>query len=191
MAARRLLPAMLVVLLIGPGCGFLGDLLGTSEKPKISPPKRAKTRPVRVSPKSTARPDDVARAQEEVSPDAVIKKEQYRYVAEDKRDPFRPFIILARVKGEPPLPPLQRYDIAQLRLVGLILMGENSSAMVEDASGKGYVVSRGTRIGRRNGVVVRIEKDRVIVEEQYKDSAGNMKSKEVSIKLYAVEEEGR
>ncbi len=190
MIARFFFTALMVVLLIAPGCGFLEDILGTSEKLKPSPPKRVKTPPVRAAAKPSAPPSKVSPAQEEISPDEIIKAELCRYVAADKRDPFRPFIILARIRGTPPLPPLQRYDIPQLRLVGVILSGEDSKAMVEDASGKGYVVSRGTRIGRRNGVVIRIEKDLVIVEEQYKDSAGNLKSKEVSMKLHKVEEEG-
>jgi Tfp pilus assembly protein PilP len=178
-------------MLAGPGCGFLGDLLGTSEKPRVAPSARPKAQQARPVVAASAVQAGGPAAQEPISSDEVIKAEDYRYIAADKRDPFRPFIILAKLQGELLLPPLQRYDVAQLRVVGIVIMDNNKSgAMVEDASGKGYVVTRGSRIGRRNGVVVRIEDDRVIVEEQYKDSAGNMKSKEVSMKLYRVEGEG-
>jgi type IV pilus assembly protein PilP len=179
----------LVIMLMGSGCEFLGGLLGTSEKPKVAPPTRAKTPPTRPAAAPPAPAEKAPAAAEAISPDEVIKAEEFHYVSAEKRDPFRPFIILAKAAGEPPLPPLQRYDLAQLRLVGIVLGGERSRAMVEDASGKGYVVSRGTRIGRRNGVVVRIEKDRLIVEEQYKDSAGNLKSKEASMILHKMEGE--
>ena len=188
--ARWLTVAVLIALLASPGCGFLGDLLGTSPKPKVSPPPRPTAAPARPAARAPAAPQKEAVPQKEITPEEVVKAEEYRYVVGEKRDPFRPFIILARVPGEPPLPPLQRYDIPQLKVIGIVLGGESSRAMVEDASGKGYVVSRGTRIGRRNGVIVSIEKDRLIVEEQYKDSAGNLKTKEVSMKLYRVEGEG-
>lgn len=191
MVMRGLFIAALVIMLMGSGCEFLGGLLGTSEKPRVAPPTRAKTPPpARPAAAPPAPAEKAPAAPEAISPDDVIKAEEFRYVSAEKRDPFRPFIVLARAPGEPPLPPLQRYEIAQLRLVGIVLGGDRSRAMVEDASGKGYVVSRGTRIGRRNGVVVRIEKDRLIVEEQYKDSAGNLKSKEVSMKLHRMEGEG-
>ena len=46
--------------------------------------------------------------------------------------------------------------------------------MVEEASGKGYVIAKGTYIGIYSGRVIQILNDRVIVEEEVEDSLGNL-----------------
>jgi len=46
-----------------------------------------------------------------------------------------------------PLTPLQRVDLSQLKLVGIIRAKSGNRAMVEEASGKGYVIKKGTYIG--------------------------------------------
>ena len=64
-----------------------------------------------------------------------------------------------------PLTPLQRVDLSQLKLVGIIRAQSGNRAMVEEASGKGYVIKKGTYIGINCGMVAQILKDRVVVDE--------------------------
>jgi type IV pilus assembly protein PilP len=45
---------------------------------------------------------------------------------------------------------------------------------VEEASGKGYIISRGTYIGIHSGQVVEIQEDGVIVEERHEDMYGDV-----------------
>ena len=61
--------------------------------------------------------------------------------------------------------PLQKADLSQLKLTGIICASSGNRAMVEEASGKGYVIEKGTFIGINCGRVGRILKDRVIVNE--------------------------
>ena len=61
--------------------------------------------------------------------------------------------------------PLQKADLSQLKLTGIIRASSGHRAMVEEASGRGYVVEKGAFIGTNCGRVVRILKDMVIVNE--------------------------
>ena len=55
--------------------------------------------------------------------------------------------------------------------------------MVEDATGKGYVLMPGTFIGINSGKVTEILKDRVIVEEKTKDFLGRVQTDMRELKL--------
>jgi len=109
-----------------------------------------------------------------------------------KADPFKPFIQLTpeKIPKGAVLTPLQKYDISQLKLVAIITLPEGSVALVEDQQGKGYFLKRGTAIGRHDGKVKAIHKDRVIVEEAYSDVLGQSKVNEISLFLHRSIEEG-
>ncbi|MBW1840493.1 MAG: pilus assembly protein PilP, partial [Deltaproteobacteria bacterium] len=55
--------------------------------------------------------------------------------------------------------------MSQLKLVGIIQAESGNRALVEEASGKGYVISKGTYIGTHTGRVDRILPHGVIVDE--------------------------
>jgi hypothetical protein len=85
--------------------------------------------------------------------------------------------------------PLQKYDISQLKLVSIIASAEGNIGLVEDSTGKGYFVKRGTLIGKNDGKVSKVLKDRVIVEEVYNDSSGQRKVNEISLVFHHTKEE--
>jgi len=121
------------------------------------------------------------------------KKEEPEYVYNPtgKPDPFKPFIQLTPVKElarKVPLTPLQKYDISQLKLVAIILTPEGNIALIEDSAGKGYYLKKGTEIGRNDGKVTKILKDRVVIEELYQDIFGQTKRNEISLFLHELEE---
>jgi len=116
-----------------------------------------------------------------------------KYSGEGKVDPFMPLIKNEPVKSkEPARPrtPLERLDYSQMKLVAIVARGEEHVAMVEEASGKGYIVLVGTYIGRNGGVVSNIGKDRVIVHERIKDFKGDMITRTQEIKLNKTEDKG-
>ncbi len=117
---------------------------------------------------------------------------EYAYNPTGKADPFKPFIqlTLARRPGGVPLTPLQRYEVSQLKLVAIIASPEGNVALVEDSAGKGFFLKKGTLVGKNDGKVSRVLKDRVIIEELYQDIYGKAKNAEVSLYLYRPEEEG-
>jgi type IV pilus assembly protein PilP len=124
-----------------------------------------------------------------------VKKgeEEYSYNPEGKPDPFKPFIQLTSARGgsrTAPLTPLQKYDISQLKLVAIISSPEGNIALVEDVTGKGYFLKKGTWVGKNDGKVTKVLKDKVMIEEFYEDIFGQKKSNEISILLHKVEEGG-
>lgn len=101
----------------------------------------------------------------------------FTYDPTNRRDPFRPF---NSETGEVDLslPPLQRYEIGQLKVTAILadITGSGGrTAIVEDATGRGYPVKKGVKIGNRKGVVVAIDEDKVHVLEIIKDFTGKEK----------------
>lgn len=115
------------------------------------------------------------------------REESYNYAAQGKRDPFLPpFSTIAPETTsvmEEAKTPLQRFDIGQLRLVGVIWATDEPKALIEDGGGLGYIVTRGTLIGSRGGVVKMIEPKRVIVEEYETDFFGKRQAQEKEMRL--------
>lgn len=63
------------------------------------------------------------------------------------------------------LTPLERISLGQLQLSGIIRATSGNRAIVTDATGKGYVIKKGTYIGLNSGKVEEIVDDRVVVVE--------------------------
>ena len=108
-----------------------------------------------------------------------------------RRDPFRPFTLNLRatVRRRDNLSPLERYELGQLKLVGIIWNIKNPTALVEDTSGLGYTVRVGTPIGANDGKVKMISPDALLIEEEYIDLYGAKKKREVSLRLAAEKSE--
>lgn len=102
-----------------------------------------------------------------------------------KREPFRPFTLNTRTNNRPRenLSPLERYDLGQLKLVGVVWHVKEPSAMVEDPAGLGYIVKVGTPMGANDGKVKAIKPNEIIIEETYVDLVGAKKKREVNIRL--------
>lgn len=127
-----------------------------------------------------------------VQPEAVDDHdEEYAYDPSGKRDPFRPLFLLRRPAAQTvePMTPLQRYEIGQLRLVGVVYDLAPPRAMVEDSSGLGFILTPGTAIGPNGGVVTAIRPRQVVVEEWQTDVIGQRHKKEFVLELPADESE--
>lgn len=88
-----------------------------------------------------------------------------------------------KVKRRMPLTPLERVDLSQLKLVGIIQAPSGNKALVEEASGKGYIIKKGTFIGIHAGRVLEIQKDRVVVEEEVENVLGQFTHEKKELKL--------
>lgn len=124
---------------------------------------------------------------------ALIGKKEQFYSRAGRIDPFEPFLR----KPEPeavsdedrmlerriPRTPLEKIDLSQLQLTGVLRTSTTIKAMVQDGSGKGYIVSQGTYMGDKGGQINRILKDRVVVEEKYLDVFGKIAVRERELKL--------
>lgn len=101
------------------------------------------------------------------------------------RDPFRPMTMRTKVntKARENLSPLERLDLAQLKVVGIVWDIKDPRAMVEDSAGLGYVVKVGTPIGSNDGTVKAIHRNQIVVEESFDDVYGVRKKHDVSMNL--------
>lgn len=115
------------------------------------------------------------------------------YKAEGKIDPFASIFRVEssafadqndrKKKKRIPLTPIEKVDLSQLKLVGIIFAPDGNKALVEDASGKGFVIKKGTRIGINSGRVIKILKGRVVVEEEAESILGKTSLVKRELKL--------
>ena len=109
------------------------------------------------------------------------------YDPRGKRDPFVSFVKVdeRRKAGfdTASLPPLQRYELGELKYVGVIWTKKGALGLVEDGEGKGYSVTVGTRIGRSGGVVSRITGKEILVREEFVGNRGEKIVRESGIQL--------
>lgn len=96
--------------------------------------------------------------------------DEWEYVFENRSDPFMPFIkTKVATKNIPEeeevvLTGMQVFEPGQLTLVAIMHSSINKVAMVEDVTGKGYVLNEGMLIGRY-GVVNHINTNQVNITE--------------------------
>lgn len=124
------------------------------------------------------------------SPQVQQQAAVYHYNPGGRIDPFKPFVdteAAAKKKAEKtkvlPLNPLQRLGVEQFKLVGIIEGSRGRRAMVQDASGKFYVLVQGTHIGLNQGRVAKILQDSVIVNEKVRTDEGKIQSRTQIMKL--------
>lgn len=152
----RLVSPMFALALLS-GCDLLVDGKGVPA-----------TAPVATAP--VAKAPAAKKAVEEEEPE-----EEYTYNPIGKRDPFRSFLSLGN-RGPDPIPrtPLQKYEIDQYQLVGIVWGVERPRALVEDPAGVGHVMEIGTYIGKNWGKVTQITPTQVMVTEEYQTIDGEL-----------------
>lgn len=104
----------------------------------------------------------------------------FTYQLTGRPDPFVPFIepkVATKlnpdeiVEEETTLTGMQLFEPGQLKLVAVLFTGDKKMAMVEDVTGKGYVINEGIPIGR-HGIVSEIATDQVTITETTRTRAG-------------------
>jgi Tfp pilus assembly protein PilP len=131
---------------------------------------------------------DFAPTEASIQVQKELLQPQFAYNPKALPDPFKPFIAPAEApppvptagdedfdapppEPQRPLTPLQRMRISEIE-AGLkaIMWGPlGRRAMIEDAAGKGYIVSVGTPIGERNGVITEIFNDHLVIQQEFWD----------------------
>ncbi len=149
-------------------------LAACSESPKPAPPPPAQ------APKPAPAPAKAEAPKVEEKPAPV-----YRYDPGGRRDPFVPIIVKKEEQkvNTANRPPLERFNISELKLTGIVWGGFGYNAVIEAPDGKGYFVRTGTVLGPNRGVVKRITQSTVVIEEKYKTFSGEVQRKEIVVEL--------
>jgi type IV pilus assembly protein PilP len=179
----------------------------TTAEPKA--PKEAKSQPTakavkapsKVAPLDSKGSTDTEKATasttESFDTQNLIPDLAMGYDPKGRIDPFIPLVRdepvkvekkeLVEAKGEVrevrTKTPLEKIEISQLRLRAIIMAASGNRALVEESNGKGYIITKGTYIGRNEGKVTAILKDKVVVEELVENIEGKMITQEKEMKL--------
>jgi type IV pilus assembly protein PilP len=124
--------------------------------------------------------------------DRIKEEIKNLYSGEGRVDPFSPLIKETEPeeqeekdpdKPSRPKTPLEKLDLSQLELVAVISSPDGKSAVLEEASGKGYIVEKGTYVGLNSGKISEIEPDRIIITETVKNISGKSVTREKILKI--------
>jgi len=188
-------------------------LFGTAELLPAAPPPAGEEPPPKVEQKG----EEGDQAKEETAD--VQDDEAYRYNPEGKTDPFDPFIVqkaqnLSQVKESDvsgaelqkmlailqdlkrPKTELQTFPLAAIKLTSIISTGDQTVAMVRGPEGgKGYLLKKGTYIGKNGGVVEEIINEekmtdlgkqlirKVVIKEPYLDEKRKISYRNVELTM--------
>lgn len=180
----KLLAAALFLSLMAAGCA--GEQQAPAAKPQAAPKAAQKA--------ASAVPPLPGR-----DAPAIVEQESVQFDAKSMRDPFKPFIRIEKEAKSTkelkpvafvPRTPLQFFAIEEIKFVGVVWsQGNVAQALLEDPSGKGYMVKTGTFVGNRGGKLKEIRTDLITIEEELVDVLGETNLKLTTIKLHKPENE--
>lgn len=172
---KPLMFAILVIFTV-PGCFLFGggdDYEEQSQSVGSKAKKKSKTKSNQSANADSDRP----------SIDFDPSASQWHYNPIGKRDPFRSF-VRGRIEEEIRSPtPLQRYDIEQLNLVGIVWGVDERSAIVGDPDKKNHIVEIGTYIGKNWGKVTEITSGSIVITEEYQTIEGELMTEQKVMSL--------
>jgi type IV pilus assembly protein PilP len=177
---RRAIPWIAALALVAAGCDRRETGATVSEYKQKRAAVLAKTKERRAK---LAESTTKAGAAAEHGGFGAIER-SYGYDATGKRDPFRSFILdRLNEDGQQAKGPLEEYDLSQLAVVGVVWDAVRPRALVEDPSGRGYVVQEGTAMGKNEGRVITINDNLVLVRETYVDYVGDKTTKDIPMRI--------
>jgi len=168
-------PVALLMFLVLAGCG--------DESVAPTPVPQKEIQAVKNAPPKTL----VEAHQGEQTP---VDQPKYVYLPGNRRDPFKPLVEVRkpiqtkrREIPEDELTPLQKYDVGQFRLLGVIVGKGSPTAMVLAPDGKSYILRSGIKIGKNDGIVVGVGAEGVKVKEFFYDFSGEVRTGIQEIRL--------
>ena len=167
--------------------GTPAPAVGTPAPGPIAPaptPAGAKL-PVPAAPPAAATPPAVTTATAPGAPTPPMDSaEGYSYDPKSRRDPFQSLTKMIKSASlQSQMPPLQRVQISDMKLLGIMWGGYGYFGLIQTPEGKGYTVKEGMLLGTNNGVIKTINDKAIIVAEPTLDIAGRKSTKEVEILL--------
>jgi Tfp pilus assembly protein PilP len=164
-----IIPALLIMSMIVVACSDAG-------KAPVTPASAPKAATAKVTSQATVTAEE--------KPKFV-----YTYNPAERRDPFAPIIVKKESTSKlSDRPPLERYNLYDFKMLGVMWGGFGYNAMLEAPDGKGYLVRVGTVIGPNKGIVKKITQSTIVVEEKFKSISGAPERKEIVIELRKKQE---
>ena len=90
---------------------------------------------------------------------------------------------LTESKVEVPLEPLQRFELSDIKILGIMWDINEPRAMLADPTGKVHIVKQEQKIGRNNGVLALIREGELVVVEGIDPGNGKV---EYQTKILAI-----
>lgn len=114
----------------------------------------------------------------------------FTYDRYDRSDPFQPFLrdkagarlSDTEVEDYGELTGMQKFEPGQLLVVAIVQTQRGPIAMVQDSTGKGYVVSTGLKLGK-NGVIEEITDNMILVKQKKIMTSGAVRYRDVRMLL--------
>jgi len=181
------------------------DTLSKSPGSDVSPADSGKSMPGTMSPSSLSGPiPGSASSPLGLAPSPMFAlggpaktESETTYNPAGRIDPFEPLFQTKAGKGasgvvrsqtirdarKGKLTPLENLDISQMKLTAIIISPQRSIAMVQESTGKGHVIKKGSFIGINSGRVVDIRQNEVIIEEEVEDLLGKIIVRKRELKL--------
>ena len=178
-------------------------LISCGDKPAEKAKPSIVSKKIAAPDKSKAAEPDNVKKNEPVPEQADIKPVDHEAAQTDQRiydpskrlDPFLPLYrsdqdsasvsqpTKSKRKKRTPQTPLERISLDQLQLRAIIRASSGNRALVEDSSGKGYIIRIGTYMGLNSGIVNQITPESVIVEEEIENLMGELVLQNTEMKL--------
>lgn len=173
--------AILVSALVLWGCG--PETTGTSVADYEAQRKAAAARAPkagRVAARTEA-PAGASAEGEKAEPTFASSGSGFTYTPTGKRDPFRSFVLENAKNQRQDRGPLEQFELAQISLVAVVWDTSKPRALVQDPSGRAFIVSEGTAVGKNDGRIIRIGDNSVVVKETYVDYLGERTEKDIEL----------
>ena len=147
----------------------------------------ARAQPAPVAPKKSGAPAAPAPEPAPAISGAEVAgfMDPFDYDPRGRRDPFAPPTVDKPVAPgglHGPVLPLQRHDVAALRLTGVIWDVSRPRAMIEAPDGTTHVVGMNAKLGPKNGYIAAIREGEIVVVET-EDRAGKLSSTTTVVKI--------
>ena len=162
-----------------------------SQTTATPPPKPPPAGDAVATPGASAAPVDKSPTAAGDSAKAVLEEvtgflEPFIYDAKSRRDPFQPYVEIrsASAMTVPSyLSPLQRYELSEFKLVGIMWDVHDPKAMFIDPDHQVHVVGRDESIGKKNGYIAAIREGEVVVVESNRARDGLLTYKPTVLRI--------
>lgn len=163
------------------GPGNMASALTAKVLPAVSPQVNGPAGAQEASTKGKETPAHISAIVKKTS--QFLASAKFTFLPDKALDPFVPFISLQPTNGDMapangPLTPLQKMTLAEMQkgLKAIVWGGLGRMAVIQDSTGKGYIVNVGTPAGPNGGVITKIRDNCLVIQQEVWNSRTRKRS---------------